>query len=340
MKNKNAFALLLSLIVALGLVAAGCSSSDDSTSESTTPTTAASSSEDTGSSDLETLRVGVVPSLDLGVVSAGEKQGYFEEEGLKLEISPVDAGPTIVTGIVADQYDIGWTAYAPPLLAIGEGAAPLKLVSNSSVQGPEGDNGGTLIRKDSGIESWKDLAGKKIGTNAPRSLFSLTIPAAIAKDGGDPSDIELVPLPFTAIGKAVADGQIDAGVALEPFLSGATSEFPDLTNLGDSTAYVLPEGSPSAAYFTSESIAESKAEAIAGFKTAFDKSVTYAEKNPDEVKALGGELAGIPPEVAAKLPLAPPATKVTAADLDPMLDLMVEFDWIKEKPDLTSFLGQ
>lgn len=339
MKSKLLSLLLLALLPAL---IAACGGSDSDQSESTTAeTTAEQTTADSGSSsgELETLKVGVVPSLDLGVLGVGQDQGFFEEEGLELEISPVDAGPTIVTGVTSGQYDLGWTAYAPPLLAIGEGNAPLRLVVNSSVQGPDGDGGGLVVTKDSGIKSWKDLAGKKIGTNAPRSLYSLTVPAQIKADGGDPSGIELVPLPFSGIGKAVADGQVDAGVLLEPFLSAALSEFDSLVNIGDPNAKVLPEGGPISLYFTSIDTADKKADQIEAFRRAYERSVEYAEEHPDEVKVAGGEIAGIPEDVAKTLPLAPPQAEVAPEDLDPMLDLMVEFGWLKEKPDLSSFFG-
>jgi NitT/TauT family transport system substrate-binding protein len=338
LKKKLLTLVLLALIPAFLFACGGDDSSDSTTAAETTATTTEEVAETT-SGELETLKIGVVPSLDLGVIGVGQEQGFFEEEGLELEISPVDAGPTIVTGVVSGQYDLGWTAYAPPLLAIGEGNAPLRLVTNSSNQGPPGEGGGLVVTKDSGIKSWKDLAGKKIGTNAPRSLFSLTVPAQIAADGGDPSGIELVPLPFSGIGKAVADGQVDAGVLLEPFLSAALGEFDSLENLGDPNSEVLPEGSPVSLYFTSIATSEKKADQIEAFRRAFERSVEYAAEHEDEVKAAGGEIAGIPPKVAATLPLAPPDSEVAPEDLDPLLDLMVEFEWLKEKPDLSSFFG-
>jgi len=180
------------------------------------------------------LILGAVPGQDLGLIELAKVRGSFAAEGLDIKIVPLDSGPNVVVGVVAGQYDLGYTAYAPPLLAYANGS-PLRVVSGVGTVGKDGLNGGTLVRKDSGINSWKDLAGKKIGTNAPRSLFSLTVPAAIAANGGDPSKIQLIPLPFSEIPKAVADGRIDAGVALEPFLSKGLADNSNLRNLGDST---------------------------------------------------------------------------------------------------------
>ena len=315
-----------------GSVLVACSSSS-----STPATSEASGAAATG--DVQTLVLGAVPSLDLGVIDVAKQQGYLADAGIDVSIVPVDSGPNVVTGIVAGQYDIGSTAYAPPLLAVGEGA-PLQVVLNSGAIGPDGTNSGLVVRSDSGIASWKDLAGKKVASNAPRSLLSLTVPAAVAADGGDPSGIEIVPLPFNQIGKAVNDGQVDAGVELDPFLTGALAEYPDLKNLGDSIFEALPQGTPSGLYFTSNDTATNKATAIAGFKEALTKAYEYANTHPDEVKAAGAELAGLTPEQAAEQPTTEFSAALTADQLEPLVDLMVKFGWLESAPDLTSFVGQ
>ena len=285
-----------------------------------------------------TITLGAVPGLDLGLIAVTEDQGYFAEENISVEIVPVDSGPNVVTGVVAGQYDVGATAWAPPLLAFAEGA-DLKLVSGVGTVGPDGTNGGVLVKKDSGISSWADLEGKKVASNAPRSLFSLTVPAAIAAAGGDGTSIEIVPLPFNEIAGAVEDGSVDAGVSLEPFLTGALAENSDLVNIGDSIFAVLPEGSASGLYFTSGQTATEKADAIAGFQTAIAKGITYANDHLDEVKTAGAKLAGLTAEQAAGLPLSGFTSVASAESVQALLDLMVKFAWIESIPDLTSFLG-
>lgn len=330
MRIRTIGATAAAMLAGSVLVACSSSSSPPATSE-------ASGAVATG--DVQTLVLGAVPSLDLGVIDVAKQQGYLADAGIDVSIVPVDSGPNVVTGIVAGQYDIGSTAYAPPLLAVGEGA-PLQVVLNSGAIGPDGTNSGLVVRSDSGITSWKDLAGKKVASNAPRSLLSLTVPAAVAADGGDPSGIEIVPLPFNQIGKAVNDGQVDAGVELDPFLTGALAEYPDLKNLGDSIFEALPQGTPSGLYFTSNDTATNKAAAIAGFKEALTKAYEYANAHPDEVKAAGAELAGLTPEQAAEQPTTEFSAALTADQLEPLVDLMVTFGWLESAPDLTSFVGQ
>lgn len=342
MRTRTFGAVAATVLTGAMLAACSSTSASSTTSPGEASTTAGANgaaSEAAGSGEVQTLTLGAVPSLDLGIIDVAKQQGFLADAGLDVSIVPVDSGPNVVTGIVAGQYDLGATAYAPPLLAVGEGA-PLQVVVNTGTVGAEGTNSGTLVRKDSGITSWKDLAGKKIASNAPRSLLSLTVPAAVAADGGDPSGIEIVPLPFNQIAKAVNDGQVDAGVDLEPFLTAGLTEYADLTNLGDSISAALPAGSPSGLYFTSNDTASAKAAQISAFKDAIAKAYTYANAHLDEVKAAGAPLAGLTAEQASALPLTPFTADVTVESLTPLVDLMVKFGWLKTEPDLSSFVGQ
>lgn len=285
------------------------------------------------------LILGAVPGLDLGLIELAKVRGSFAAEGLDIKIVPLDSGPNVVVGVVAGQYDLGYTAYAPPLLAYASGS-PLRVVAGVGTVGKDGLNGGTLVRKDSGINSWKDLAGKKIGTNAPRSLFSLTIPAAIAANGGDASKIQLIPLPFSEIPKAVADGRVDAGVVLEPFQSKGLADYSNLRNLGDSTHVVLPEASPVGVVFTSASTLAAKGDAIARFKKVFEQTVKYANKHLDAVKIAGAAPAGLTKAQALAIKLAPYDTTTSAAALKPLADLMAKFNWVAKAPDLAAFFSK
>jgi NitT/TauT family transport system substrate-binding protein len=136
----------------------------------------------------------------------------------------------------------------------------------------------------------------------------------------------------------VADKQVDAGAALEPFLSAGLAEHPELEDLGDSTSQVIPAGSPSAVYFTSAKTAAAKQPALDGFKRALRASLEYANAHRSDVKAAGAPLAGLQPAQAEKLPLSTFDADVSAADLNPLVRLMVQFKWLPSAPDLSGFV--
>jgi NitT/TauT family transport system substrate-binding protein len=316
----------LALIAAAALLlAAACSSADSAG----TP----------APGEIVTVKVGAVPSIDYGDIKVGEAQGFFAEQDVKVEITNVDGGPSVVTGVVAGQYDVGWTGYAPVLLAVAAGNSGLQVVSNIGLWGEKGANGGVLVRKDSGITSFAGLAGKKVATNAPRSVLSLTVLAAVAKAGGDPNKIELVTLPFGRIATAVADKQVDAGVTVAPYQSQGLQQFPALTDLGDTPAEVLQPGSPSGVVFARKDLSGEKKAAVERFQAAIKKALVYADSHPDEVKAAGAPLAGLSAEDAAAIPKTEYRADVTAAEIAPLVALMKQYGWLKNDIDLASFVG-
>jgi NitT/TauT family transport system substrate-binding protein len=286
-----------------------------------------------------TVKIGAVPTIDLGVIKVGEAQGFFAKHNVKVEITNVDGGPNVVTGVVAGQFDVGWTGYAPVLFAVAAGNTDLTVVSNIGLWGEKGENGGIFVRKDSGITSFAGLAGKKVATNAPRSVLTLTALAAAAKAGGDPSRIELVTLPFAQIAKAVADREVDAGVTVEPHQSKGLQQFPDLMNLGDAPAEVLEPGSPSGVVFAKKNVSGERKTAVDRFQAAIKEALPYADSHPAEVKAAGAPIAGLGAADAALLPEVDYRSEVTTAQIAPQVALMRQYGWLKNDVDLTSFVG-
>lgn len=319
----------IALLLGLSLTACSSATGDDGSGTN--------SSTSTG---LETVKVGFVPTLGLGLLKVGEQQGFFADEGLQLDITPVDSGPTVITGLVAGQYDVGYTAYAPPLVAIA-GGQDLRLVYNLSGIGPDGTNGAIVVAKDSSITTWKDLAGAKLGTNAPRSVGVLWAQAAIAADGGDASGLELTPLPFNQIADNVASGKLDAGFLVEPYLTQALTKQGDkLRSLGDPAAKTFAEGSPGAGVITAASTAQNKAETIAKFTAAMDKTVAYGNEHLDEVRTAGAALVGLSSDDAAKIYLGTIDPQVSATDFEPLVASMKKFGWITTDIDLDKFVNQ
>jgi ABC-type nitrate/sulfonate/bicarbonate transport system permease component len=127
---------------------------------------------------------------------------------------------------------VGWAAYVPVLLAVAAGNSGLRVVSNVALLGEHGANGGVFIRTDSGITSFGALAGRKIATNAQRSLlwplvnFPLTLPS-----------VALLPILILAlgIGPAMQVGAIAFGVfflVLVNTTAGVRAVDPAMTDIG------------------------------------------------------------------------------------------------------------
>ncbi|GGQ38265.1 hypothetical protein GCM10010279_54370 [Streptomyces mutabilis] len=67
--------------------------------------------DDYGSSDggTTTLKVGLIPIVDVAPLYLGQEKGFFEERGLKLEFSGAQGGAAIVPGVVSGQFQFGFS---------------------------------------------------------------------------------------------------------------------------------------------------------------------------------------------------------------------------------------
>ena len=178
-----------------------------------------------GDSGLTKVSVGVIPIVDCAPIYLGDKQGFFKEEGLQLDIQTATGGAAIVPGVVSGSFDFAFSNLISVMVAKDKGL-DLKFVANgASTTGEIGkDIGGVVVPAGSSIQSAKDLAGKTVSVNNLSNIGDTTIKSVIEKDGGDPNSVKFVEVAFPDAPAALANKQVDAAWILEPFLSKAVAE--------------------------------------------------------------------------------------------------------------------
>ena len=164
MKHNKIFAFLLAGVLSLGIVGCGSAGSSDSSS-----TEQAASS---ASGDLKPLRLGCPGFDDYPLLENGKlayDKGYLEEElnaaGSTLDLVTFqEAGPAINEAYASGELDMAFYGDYPAATAYSNGV-DIRVIGVADKQ----MNAGVLAQKDAGIQSPKDLEGKKviigIGTN-------------------------------------------------------------------------------------------------------------------------------------------------------------------------------
>ncbi|MEK4229305.1 ABC transporter substrate-binding protein [Solibacillus sp. FSL H8-0538] len=199
MKKKfgNIHRLFLLTVLLIGSILAGCS--DDSTSSSGGTTS-------DGELTPVTLQLKWVPQAQFAGYFVAQAKGYYEEEGLDVTIVP--GGPDIVSEqqVASGAADIGvnWVA---SLLPHQEQGMPLVQIAQIY------QKSGLLLvsKKDSGIMTGADLAGKKVGNWMGGNEFEIL--ALFDKYGLDPNGgLEFTKQGFTM--DQFLAGELDAASAM------------------------------------------------------------------------------------------------------------------------------
>ncbi|GGT85203.1 ABC transporter substrate-binding protein [Actinomadura citrea] len=282
------------------------------------------------------VKVSVIPIVDVAPIYLGRQQGFFAEQGLKLELASAQGGAAIVPAVVSGQVDFGFSNYTSLILARSKGL-PLKVVApGAGSTGVKGrDFGGVVVKTGSPVRSAKDLAGKRVAVNTLNNINDTTVRASIRAAGGDAENVRFTELAFPDMLAALDKGNVDAVQVVEPFLTTA------LKNGGRLVASNYVDTAPDltvAGYFTSQKTAAAKPELVKRFAAAMRKSLGYAADNPDAVRKVLGTYTKIDPALTSSLTLPTYPAQVNAASLKTLSALAVQDGLIKTAPDVKDLL--
>jgi NitT/TauT family transport system substrate-binding protein len=173
----------------------------------------------------------IIPIVDVASLFAASKQGYFAEQGLEIDPTPVVGGAAGIPGAIAGVYDVVYTNIVSSFLAKAEGL-DIRIVASGSQAGvTPPDTAGLIKRKADPFRAGADLHGKVMAVNARNNINWLFAAAWIKSTGGDPGKVRFREVPFPQIVDAVKTGQADVAHAVEPFLANGLRD-PSLEVLG------------------------------------------------------------------------------------------------------------
>jgi len=304
---------------------------------------ACGSSDDSGASDggsssggTTTVKLGLIPIVDVAPIYLGQKKGFYSERGLKLEISTASGGAAIVPGVASGQFQFGFSNVTSLLIAQSSGV-PVKAVSNGIAStGVEGkDFAAIAVKKGSSIKSAKDLEGKKVAINTLKNINESAVRESVRKDGGDPDKVKFVELAFDQMPAALDSGQVDAACAVEPALAtiksqGGVEIASPLVDIAPNTTVAL--------YFTSTQYEKQHPDLVKKFKEATAESLAYADSHPDEVRQIVTTYTKIPASVLAQVTLPKWPAEPNKASIEALAKLGEEDGFFKKTPDVDALL--
>ncbi|MFJ5058664.1 ABC transporter substrate-binding protein [Streptomyces nigra] len=310
---------------ALLLVATACGSSGDEPSKG-----------GGSSGGVTTVKVGLIPIVDVAPLYLGQKKGFFKEQGLELEFTTAQGGAAIVPGVASGQFQFGFSNVTSLMVAQSNGV-PVKAVANgiASTGEPGEDFGALMVKKGSPLKSPKELEGKKVAINTLKNINETAVRASVRSAGGDPDEVEFVELPFDQMPAALDKGQIDAAMVVEP--ATATIKSQDGVEIASPLVDVAPDLTV-ALYFTSKQYAERNPEVVEKFQKAAAQSLAYADAHPDEARETITTYTKIPADVLAKVTLPKWPAEPNRASIEALMKLGRSDGLFKTDPNLDELL--
>jgi NitT/TauT family transport system substrate-binding protein len=234
---------------------------------------------------LVTITVDTLPIANALPMDLGIKKGFFTAQGIEITKRTLQSGNDIVLALANNNGEIGYLGWVPMMIASTNGI-PLSAAAASEVEGTsEADNWqNILVKGDSAIRAPADLAGKTIAVNALKGVGEVMIKAALRKKGVSPGSVRLLAMPFPTMRAALRNGQVDAIWTPEPFLSQALNL--DNARTVMAPGPVLGKFWPIGGYASLTSWQKSNPALAKKFRTAINRSLTYAQSHPAEIREL------------------------------------------------------
>ena len=275
MRNKKWIAILMILVLSITMLAACGNKDSEKTADDKGSHSAAN--EDT---ELTKIIVALdwTPNTNHTGLYVAQQNGYFEEEGLSVEIIEAsDAGAEAMVGSNTAQFGISFQDTLVPVYAAAE-EERLPITTVAAII--QHNTSGIISPKDKGIKTPAGMAGNTYAT------WDLPIEQAIVKqvvtdDGGNYDEINLASQYVENI-QGAFEGGIDAvwiyyawdGINTE--LAGLDTNFFYFKDYGDELDYYSP------VIIANDSFLETEPETAKKFLAAVSKGYEYAIENPEE----------------------------------------------------------
>jgi NitT/TauT family transport system substrate-binding protein len=143
----------------------------------------------------------------------GDRQGFFKEQNIDLDITYTEGGATTETAVVSGSVDVAVATGTLGIISAYVKGAPVRIISAESTGSADLY---WYAKAGTGIKSLKDLkGGKTIGFSAPGSSSNLSLLTLLKEQGVDAKPVPAGGMPPTFT--QVMSGQLDAGWAAAPF---------------------------------------------------------------------------------------------------------------------------
>ena len=206
------------------------------------------------------------------------EEGYFEEEGLDVELTNGNGADKVMTAMIAGEADIGFMGPESTIYTFNEGNADYAINFAQLTQRA----GNFLVgRTDTNNFSWQDLKGKTVIGGRAGGMPQMVFEYILKMNNIDPSkDLTIIQnIDFGVTAEAFVSGTGDYTVEFEPHATSVEKEGAGkvIASLGVDSGYV-----PYTCFSALGSYIEENPEIIGSFVRGIQKGLDYVNSHTSE----------------------------------------------------------
>lgn len=201
-------------------------------------------------------------------------QGFFEEEGLTIELTNGGGADKVMTAVLTDQSDIGLAGPEASIYVLNEGEADHPVVFAQLTK----RDGSFLVGRTEETFSWSNLVGKTILGGRAGGVPEMTLEYVMKQNGVVPGVDAAVDtsVQFTMMAGAFTGGTGDYVTLFEPTATEVEQAGQGyiLTSIGQESGEI-----PYTAYFASQSYIKEHSDIVQAFTNAIAKGQKWVQEH-------------------------------------------------------------
>ena len=279
------------------------------------------------------IKLGLLPFSESLAAVIADKQGYFKEVGIEVEISKFDSAALAVPVLQSGRLDIVLSSTVSTFQAIEQGLDAIVLAPGAVVRTAPPDTTTAVIVKKDAVKSLKELEGKRVAVNVINSTAWLHAVALLEKHSVDRTKVRFTEVPFPQMNAPLLSGQVDAIVQVEPFRSALMA-----TGNAEIVGWPYVETAPNTditQYIALTSWVQKNHAVAAKFAQAVIKGAQFAASNEAVTRDVNQQFTNLNPALKDKVLLPRLGTAINLKEMNHTMEMMRKYGLLKTPVDLS-----
>lgn len=278
----------------------------------------------------EKIVLGFSASTAFANAFVAANEGIFKKHGLDVEMKLVPNSSTTPAALMADSLQVA-TPTAPITMQAVEQGLDLVVLAGGGYYTKGLEDVAVMVRPDSAIKNAKDFEGKRVATAGLNAFLHVLFRKWLMENGVDYKKVTFTETPFAQQIDVLRSGQVDAILAVQPFLARALE-----TNVGRVVSYYIAdlEGETLAGWFVAtRKWVQAHPKQAAAFRAAMEEATALIEKDRAIMRKANLVYIPFPPEVQAKFSDGRFRVEVTPEAVEKWNRIALEQDMLKKPID-------
>jgi len=256
-------------------------------------------------------------------------EGIFKKHGLDVEMKLIPNTATAPAALLSGSLHIATPTAPNTIQAVDQGLDLVVLIGAGYYTSESAKDIAVVVRPDSPIQTAKDFEGKRVSTPGLNAFMHVLFRRWMAENGADYNKVTYTENAFAQSVDVLRNGQVDAVLMPEPFLSRAVE-----TGVGRVVAhYVTSLGDVQSGWFVaSRKWADANPRQVAAFRAAIEEASALG-KDPDVVRRANLAYIPLPADVQTRFSIPKFRTDITPEVVNAWNAIMIEQGMLQKPVD-------